>query len=368
MKPCDFRLTSTRALSLLFLSLFVTDAARAADAECGPAGSYHFVCGPAAAEDLVLVPGTRWIIASGMAPGASITLIDAGQKSWSHLYPADAPRAVQDMATYGACPGSPDPNNFITHGLHIRAGKNGHSTLYVVGHGEREAIEVFDVDASGARPVLTWTGCVMTPDGMAANSVTSLSDGSLIVTIPLQTGRLIDEALGGAITGGAYQWSPGDSSFEMIQGTELPYANGIEVSADEQEIYIATSGGFEVIAYSRGNPARRLRSTGLLTFVPDNLHMGNDGRLLTAGMVIDDPVCGNGRGPDKINFEKFMTCPRPFVAGAVDPQTMEYTDLATSAAIPQFSNVTMALLVGNEIWIGTFAGDRVAYRSLEGAD
>jgi hypothetical protein len=55
--------------------------------------------------------------------------------SWAELYPADRPRALQNMETYGACPGSPDPNNFVTHGLNIRAGKNGHSTLYVVGHG-----------------------------------------------------------------------------------------------------------------------------------------------------------------------------------------------------------------------------------------
>jgi len=48
------------------------------------------------------VPGTKWIIASGMAPGAPITLIDSQQKSWSVLYPADAPRAAQDMKTYGA--------------------------------------------------------------------------------------------------------------------------------------------------------------------------------------------------------------------------------------------------------------------------
>ena len=27
--------------------------------------------------------------------------------------------------------------------------------------------------------------------------------------------------------------------------------------------------------------------------VPDNVHMGSDGSLITAGMVIDDPVCGS---------------------------------------------------------------------------
>jgi hypothetical protein len=303
-----------------------------------------------------------------MAPGGMITLIDTQQKTWSGLYPADRPRAEQDMQTYGACPGTPDPNNFISHGLNIRAGENGHSTLYVVGHGEREAIEVFDVDTSSERPELTWTGCILTPDGMAINSVASFSDGSLVATIPLQTGRNISEALGGALTGGVYQWSPGDSGFEFVQGTELPYANGIEVSADEQEFYVATSGGHEVIAYSRSNPARRLRATETLAFIPDNLHMASDGRLVTAGLLIDDPVCGNLAGQEEFDLEGFAACPRPFVATAIDPQTMQGEDLVRGPAIETFSNITMALQVADEIWIGTFAGDRVAYRSLKATD
>jgi len=367
MKKYYSSLLATLTLLPMVLLLAI-GAAEAGDDECEAVGEYGFVCGPVSAEDLVLVPGTKWIIASGMAPGATMTLIDSQQKSWAELYPADSPRAVQNMETYGACPGSPDPNNFLTHGLNIRAGKNGHSTLYVVGHGGREAIEVFDVDASGARPVLIWTGCVMTPEGMAINSVASFSDGSLVATIPLRTGRTISEALGGALTGGVYQWSPGDSGFEMVQDIELPYANGIEVSADGQEIYVASSGGFEVIAYSRSNPARKLRATEKLTFVPDNLHMGSDGRLVTAGLVIDDPVCGNLAGPGEFDLEKFAACPRPFIVGAVDPKTMEYTDLATSAAIKQFSNITMGLQVGDDIWIGTFAGDRIAHRSLKPTD
>jgi hypothetical protein len=60
----------------------------------------------------------------------------------------------------------------------LRPGENGHSTLYVAAHGGREAIEVFGVDANGAQPVLTWTGCVLMPEGMVANGVASFSDGA----------------------------------------------------------------------------------------------------------------------------------------------------------------------------------------------
>ena len=364
MHEYDSRFSTARSLLFSLLLMLSIGTAHAEDNDCAAAGEFGFVCGPVSAEDLVVVPGTKWIIASGMAPGTSITMIDSQHKSWSELYPADRPRALQDMATYGACPGSPDPNNFVTHGLNIRRGVNGHSTLYVVGHGGREAIEGFDVDATGAKPQLTWTGCVLTPGGQAINSVASFSDGSLVATIPLRTGKTITEALGGELTGSVYQWSPGDSGFEVVQGTELPYANGIEVSADEQEFYVASSGGYEVIAYSRTNPARRLRSTKPLTFIPDNLHMGDDGRLVTAGLVIDDPVCGDLGGSKEFILEDFAACPRPFVVTAIDPQTMEDTDLVRSAAMQQFSNVTMGLEVDDDIWIGTFAGDRIAYRSL----
>jgi hypothetical protein len=37
-------------------------------APCTPSGGLTFICGVQNAEDLVLVPNTRWLIASGMAP------------------------------------------------------------------------------------------------------------------------------------------------------------------------------------------------------------------------------------------------------------------------------------------------------------
>jgi hypothetical protein len=120
-----------------------------------------------------------------------------------------------------------------------------------------------------------------------------------------------------------------------------------------------------VTAWPNSNPARQLRTTQELKFVPDNLHMGPDGVLITGGLVADDPECGNVRGPDPFDLEVFATCPRPFIIEAVDPQTMASKELARGPANPEFSKITMALMVGGEIWIGTFAGDRIAWRSLQ---
>jgi hypothetical protein len=33
--------------------------------------------------------------------------------------------------------------------------------------------------------------------------------------------------MAGNPAGAVYEWSPGDSGFELVQGTELPYGNGI---------------------------------------------------------------------------------------------------------------------------------------------
>lgn len=365
MKCADLYPAVTRLWLLPALCCAAYSAAYAADDTCEASGEYAFVCGPVSAEDLVRVPETKWIIASGFGASGGIYLIDSVQKTWHKLYPGDAPRAEQDMQAFAACPGSPDPNNFVTHGLNVLPGDDGHSTLYVVGHGEREAIEVFDVNANGDRPTVTWTGCVMTPDGMEANSVASLGDGSLLVTIPLLTDVPISDALAGKNTGGVFEWSSGDRGMTMVQGTDLPYANGIEVSADGDEFYVASSGLLTVIAYSNSNPARLLRSSEPFEFVPDNLHMGPDGNLLTAGLNIYDEVCGNVPQSEEFDLGAFASCPRPFTVLSVDPQSMQGTVTASGPANERFSNITMALPLGDELWIGTFGGDRIAYRSLK---
>src|SRR3972149_10788174 len=74
-------------------------------AVCAPSGGLSFICGVQNPEDLVLVPGTRWLIASGMAPGSGLHLVDTRAKTVRNLYAADAPSARADRARYPNCPG-----------------------------------------------------------------------------------------------------------------------------------------------------------------------------------------------------------------------------------------------------------------------
>jgi hypothetical protein len=353
-------LTALTALTAFSFAGLHASTAHAQGSSCAPSGGLRFVCGVKNAEDLVLVPGTTWIIASGMAEGAgALSLIDANEHTSSALYPGENPQAAHDAA-YPECTTPPDPSKLQTHGLSIRAGSGGHSTLFAVAHGARESVEVFDVDASGPRPTVTWKGCVPMPNELAANGVASFADGSLVATVLILPGKTFADSVAKRPTGAVYEWSPGEPGFEQIEGTELPGNNGIEVSADGREIYVVSSGFQTIVAFSHENPATQLRSTQSLPFTPDNVHMGPDGRLLTAGMKNDEPACGGTPGPQH-TLEKLSTCPRGTIGLAIDPQTMRDTVLVETQANPVFSNATMILPVGDEIWIGSFSSDRVAY-------
>lgn len=342
----------------MLLAVFcIAGAASAAD-ECAASGGLEFVCGPKNAEDLVLVPGTEWIISSGMEPGSAFYLIDSRDGTWS----AVRPQAKHDAA-FAGCAAPPDLTKSNTHGLNLRAGAGGHSTLYAVGHGPREAIEVYDVDSSGTKPAITWKGCVPMPAGLAANSVASFANGGLVATVLLMPGKSFADSVARKPTGAVFEWSPGKSGFELVQGTELPGNNGIETSADGREIFVVSSGFQTIVAFSHTNPAKQLRTTQPLPITPDNVHMGADGRLLTAGMKNDEPACGGAPGPQH-DLSKLATCPRGFFAMAIDPKTMKDSVLAQGPANPAFSNATMVLAFDKKFWIGTFSGDRVGHGVL----
>jgi hypothetical protein len=326
---------------------------------CEPTGDVGFVCGVTNPEDLVLVPGTPWIVSSGMAEGAGFYLVDS-QTGTAELLPF----TTQHDQTFASCPTPPTPQSLNTHGLNVRSSGRGRAKLYVVGHGAREAIEVFDVDATGARPALTWRGCVTMPEGLAANSVASFADGTIVATVLFMPGTTFaDAVVDRKPTGAVFEWSPGDTGFTLIEGTQLPANNGIEVSADGREIYVASSGLQTIVAFSRSNPARQLRTTRPLPFTPDNVHMGPDGRLLTAGMANDVPECGGPPGPEH-DIAKLSVCPRGTIAVAIDPATMRDTVIATTTADAKFSNATMVLVAGGQAWIGTFSGDKIARAPL----
>jgi hypothetical protein len=106
-----------------------------------PDSDLSFLVGVEDAEDLLLIPGTDWIVASGMGrdkPHGALHLINARTKAWSRWFPDQPLRARLDADAYPDCAAPPDPARFWSQGLSLRPTGPRTSILYVAGHGERE--------------------------------------------------------------------------------------------------------------------------------------------------------------------------------------------------------------------------------------
>ena len=348
-----------RILIAAVLGIAAAHAVAAQNASCAPSGGLTFICGVANPEDLVLVPNSRWMLASGMAPGSGLHLVDTRAKTVKNLYAAGA-AARADKTKYAMCPGPLDPKQTLLHGLSIRPAAAGRFTVYATNHGGRESVEVFELDASGAAPAATWVGCVLAPGKMSFNSVAAFSDGTLVATVLITPDKSFEDAFAQRITGVVMQWTPGSAGFKPLPGTELSANNGIETSPDDREFYVASTTTKRIVAFARNNPSKPLRVAQLKEFGPDNVRWTSDNRLITAGMIDNEPACG-GAPKD----EKGIRCPRGYVVVTIDPKTMAVTEVARGPATPAFTGTAIAMVSGGELWLGSFNADRLADRTLK---
>jgi len=339
------RMVCAAALFALASGTASAQPAPAQPVPCVPAGPIRFVCGQAGPEDLVEVPGSRWLIASAYGPEGGIFLIDTRASSSTKLFPAAGATENHDRKTYDSCPGpvqGADRERFRTHGLYLKPGRDSRHTLYVVYHGARESIEVFELDAR-TQPSLTWIGCAIAPEPIGLNSVAALPDGGFVATNfdprpapgEKRAGPFTTALTDGRINGELWEWRTG-KGWSKVPGSESAGANGVELSPDGRWYYVAQWGNRSFYRLSRGQ-AKVDRQEIPLGFRVDNVRWAPDGTLLVAGQGENTSVIGK-----------------------VDPRTMTYREIISYPTSPAISAATVAVQVGNELWAGSFRGDRIA--------
>ena len=304
-------------------------------AQCDPDGDVQFVCGPGNPEDLAAVPESPWVIVSSMADDGGLYATDSRDHTSRPIFPLETSAPRHDTATYGSCPGS-DATGFRPHGLGLRRGTDGVHTLYVVRHGAREAIEVFEIDANGASPAATWVGCAVAPEGVRLNSVAALPGGGIVAThFQPAAGEL-------------WEWQPG-AGWSRVPGSEMAGPNGIEASSDGRWLYIGGWGTQSLVRLSRGRTPIETDSVGV-GFHIDNVHWAPDGSLLAAGHA--------GSGPDSI-----FACIREGDCDGVTSRVarVDPDSLAAQEVVHYPSNElvivgTVGIEVGDEIWVGGIGG------------
>lgn len=308
-------------------------------AQCDPEGDVGFVCGPVSPEDLYAIPDSPWVIVSSMIDGGNLYATDTRDYSSRAIFPAAALPPRPDTDLYGECPG-PVTREFRPHGINLREGNSGLHTLYVVGHGAREAVEVFEIDARAATPTATWVGCVIAPDGTGLNSVAALPDGGFVATNFQRP------------EGEVWEWQS-ESGWTRVPGSVTNGPNGVEASTDGQWLFIGGWGTQSLIRISRGRTPVEVDAADV-GFHIDNVRFAPDGSLLAAGHV--------GPTPDAI-----FTCLRERQCDGVrsrvarvDVLTLAVEDLVSYPPSDTFILGTVALEVGDELWIGGIAGgDRI---------
>ena len=344
---------SSTVLSLLAVVVCLSVTTGPLAAECEPVGNVQFVCGPVTPEDLVIVPETDWVVVSSMVNDGHLYLANTEDHSSTVLFPSDTARQQHNTAIYGSCPG-PINEGFRPHGLSLRGGANNRHTLYVVRHGGREAVEVFELDVTRKNPIITWVGCVVAPANVDGNSVVALPDSGFALTN--FNGRGGDFASGGLmtgeVTGEVWEWHP-ENGWEIVPGSEASGANGIEISEDGRWFYVATWGSQSFIRLSRGqNPVTRNEIE--LGYNVDNLRWAPDGSLLAAGQ-------GGG-------LQALLACLGQRNCAAVttnvtkiNPDTLAAQEIINHPSDEFVIAGTTALQIGNEIWVGQIGdGNRIA--------
>ena len=135
--------------------------------------------------------------------------------------------------------------------------------------------------------------------------------------------------------GELWEWHTG-KGWRKVPGSEAAGANGVEVSKYGKWLYVAAWGSQVFLRLSRGQTPEK-RDTVPFGFHVDNIRFAPDGAILAAG-----------QGQQKTN------------AVRVDPETLKITKLINQPNTESFASGTVAIPIRNDLWVGSFRGDRTA--------
>ena len=308
-------------------------------------------------EDLVALPDSNWVLVSSIAEhnpqNAGYYAVNRESHAVAKIFPESLSWGSSD--DYADCPGKPDLNVFGPHGINAFKTKDGQMRMLAVNHGGREAIEVFDINYSeeaDLRPQLTWIGCVIMPADVHTNGVAATPDGGLVATKMIdklsETGE--QDMISGAISGYVLHWTA-EQGWKKIDGPDLPAPNGIEVTHDGEAVIVASWTARKMHRFPLGDSDVEPASIDV-DFMPDNVRIGSDGRLL---------ITGQDATPMTVIScaKKAENCTKGFSVVEIDPITMQAETLYKSDT-PEFMQTTVALSLGDEVWVGTLNDSDIA--------
>jgi hypothetical protein len=327
----------------------------AAQYSCEPQDGLDYVCGPSAGEDIARVPGTDWLVVSGLNVGspAYLSLMHARTHQVARFFPRGMPAMDLDPRLRTDCPAPPNLATLSLSGINIGAAQNGRSLLYAANTGDRASVEIFRIDARDPLPTMSWVGCVVMPHGTLPNAVVPLRDGGFLATSfydPEDQDAWTRMDRGDA-TGSVWEWHP-KSGVRQVDVGPISGANGVEISADERTLYVSAWSGRELVVFDRASGARHSIP---VSFMPDNIKRNADGTLLVAGQRSTAASIAACHGP---------ACPQDWIVARIDPKGTTVKPLISRPGNAAFNYASGAFAADGTLFITGRGDHRLAYVRL----
>jgi hypothetical protein len=321
---------------------------------CGDHPDLRVICGVTAPEDLESTPDGRYLIvtqyASFRTRGATsdLLLLNLATRQLTPLAVT-----VDKRAGWGD-PACSAPTALAPHGTSLTRRSGDLWQLFVVNHGGRESMEIYELKQAGSAWAASWHGCVVSSKDF--NDVAALADGSFVGTHPTalnQPGAPAGDPFQGQPTGWVAKWTAAAGETEL-SGTRLSYPNGVVASPDGRYLYINGFGSRDVQKYDVA--AARIVGAAKVDFMPDNLTWTPGGQLLAAGVKGARGNCPEGSA---------TPCISAFGIARIEPAAMRTTPVFDSKDRAIASGVSVALEAGPDIYVGAFQGDRIVQMPLK---
>ena len=316
-------------------------------------------------EDLAVLPDGRHILVSEF--GAIVPLSPTNvQGNLSLLDTTDGRKKNLEIEMSDNVWGDPecqrDSMVLSPHGIDINERLDGSYQLAIVNHMPTETIELFELREINDSWSLTWRGCVNAPVHGYFNDVALSSNGSFYVSqmydknISLFMLAVLDNTK--EDTGYVYHWRR-QNGFERLVNTDGAFPNGVELSDDENNLFINYAFGNKTSKYNL--MSNSIEASFSMNGIPDNITV--DGEYIWVGAQdhsgLDSLIYCGVFAKDVFEDPMINQCPLPFAA-----YQLRQSDLSLVNSYKYSNTVmgtaTVALSLNGQLYIGTYHGDRIA--------
>ena len=316
-------------------------------------------------EDLAVLPDGRHILVSEF--GAIIPLSPTNvQGNLSLLDTTDGRKKNLEIEMSDNVWGDPecqrDSMVLSPHGIDINERLDGSYQLAIVNHMPTETIELFELREINDAWSLTWRGCVNAPVHGYFNDVALSSNGSFYVSqmydknISLFMLAVLDNTK--EDTGYVYHWRR-QNGFERLVNTDGAFPNGVELSDDENNLFINYAFGNKTSKYNL--MSNSIEASFSMNGIPDNITV--DGDYIWVGAQdhsgLDSLIYCGVFAKDVFEDPMINQCPLPFAA-----YQLRQSDLSLVNSYKYSNTVmgtaTVALSLNGQLYIGSYHGDRIA--------